>query len=98
MKNQENMNVLIWVVVGFEQRDGQDPQSLNKDTFCRLPVTSAQCNIGTENYPDAGILPNYDDYEHSHGYGQIKRAFTSLTKDDILKPYISDHDFWIFKC
>ena len=27
------------------------------------------------------------------GYGQIKEALRALTKDDILKPYISDNDF-----
>ena len=27
------------------------------------------------------------------GFGQIKEVFRALTKDDILQPYISDHDF-----
>ena len=58
---QENMNVPIWILIGFQQQDRQDSQNLNIDTFCRLPVVSAQCIIGTEKYPDAGILLNYDD-------------------------------------
>ena len=66
---------------------------MNNDTFCRLPVVSAQCIIGTEKYPDAGILFNYDDDYYSQGYDQIKQAFKALTKDDILQPYISDYDF-----
>ena len=36
---------------------------------------------------------NYDDDEYSQGYGQIKEAFKALTKDDILKVYISEDDF-----
>ena len=36
---------------------------------------------------------NYDDDDYSQGYGQIKEAFRALAKDDILQPYISDHDF-----
>ena len=36
---------------------------------------------------------NYNDIDYSQGYKQIKEAFIALTKDDILKPYISDHDF-----
>ena len=59
--SQENMNVPIWIIIGFQQRDRQDSQNLNNDTFCKLPVVSAQCIIGTEKYPDAGILLNYDD-------------------------------------
>ena len=59
------------------------------------PVTSAQCIIGTEKYPESAILLNYDDDDddYNQGYGQIKAAFRALTKDDILQPYISDKDF-----
>ena len=66
---------------------------MNNDTFCRLPVTSAQCTIGTEKHPDAGILLKYDDDKYSRGYAQIKKAFRALEKDDILRPDKSDHNF-----
>ena len=85
--SHENMNMPIWIIIGFQQRDRQDSQNLNNDTFCRLPVVSAQCIIGTEKYPDAGILLNYDDDDYSQGYHQIKEAFRALTKDDILQLY-----------
>ena len=91
--SQENMNVPIWIIIGFQQQDRQDSQNLNNDTFCRLPVVSAQCIIGTEKYPDAGILLNYNDDEYSQGYHQIKEAFKALTKDDILQPYVCEKDF-----
>ena len=91
--SQENMNVPIWIIIGFQQQDRQDSQNLNNDSFCRLPVLSAQCVIGTEKYPDAGIIINYDDDDYSQGYHQIKEAFKALTKDDILQPYISQEDF-----
>ena len=91
--SQENMNVPIWIIIGFQQQDRQDSQNLNNDTFYRLPVVSAQCIIGTEKYPDAGILLNYDDDDYSQGYHQIKEAFKALTKDNILQPYISDDNF-----
>ena len=93
MGSQEIMNVPIWIVIGFQQQDRQDSQNLDNDTFCRLPVVSAQCVIGTEKYPDAGILLNYDDDDYAQGYHQIKQAFKALTKDDILQPYITDEDF-----
>ena len=91
--SHENMNAPIWINIGFQQRDRQESQNLNNDTFCRLPVVSAQCIIGTEKYPDAGILLNYDDDDYSQGYHQIKEAFRALTKDDILQPYNSEADF-----
>ena len=91
--SQESVNVPILVSIGFQQRDRQDSQNLNIDNFCRLPVVSAQAVIGTENYPNTGILLNYYDHDYSQGYSQIKEAFRALRKDDILQPYISNNDF-----
>ena len=91
--SQENMNVPVWIFAGFQQQNRQDSQNLNNDTFCRLPVVSVQCIIGTERYPDTGILLNYNDDDYSQGYHQIKEAFKALTKDDILQPLISQEDF-----
>ena len=39
------------------------------------------------------MLLNFDDDDYSQGYDQIKEAFKVLSKDAILKPYISDADF-----
>ena len=90
---QEGVNVLIWIFVGFQQSDRQNEQNSNNDTFYRPLVTSAQCVIGTEKYPDSGILLNYNDDNYSQGYGQVKEAFKALTKYNLLQPYISDADF-----
>ena len=92
-RTHEGINIPIWIIVGFQQQDRQNSQNENNDTFYRPPVTSAQCIIGTEKYPDSSILLNYDNDDYNQGYGQIKEAFRALTKDDILIPYISDHDF-----
>ena len=91
--SHENKNVPIWITIGFQQQDRQNSQNLNLDTFSRLPIVSAQCIIGTEKYPDAGMLLNYDDDDFSQVYHQCKEAFKALTKDDILQPYISEADF-----
>ena len=90
---QETMDEPIWVVVGFQQQGREDSQNLSNDTFCRLPVISAQCIIGTEKYPDTKMLVNYDNDDYIQGYHHIKQAFKALTKDDILQPYISGDDF-----
>ena len=87
---QESMNVPVWIFIGFQQRNRQDSQNLSNDTFCRIPVVSAQCVIGTDKFADTELILNYDDDEYSHGYSQIKEVFRALTKDNILQPYISD--------
>ena len=91
--SQKSMNVPIWIIIVFQQQVRQDSQKLNNDTFCRLSVDSAQCIIGTQNYPDAGISLNYDDDDYSKGYSQIKDAFRASTKDDLLQAYISEQGF-----
>ena len=58
LETQEGINVPIWIFVAFQQNDRQNNQNLNNDTFYSPLVTSAQCIIGTENYPDSGILLN----------------------------------------
>ena len=90
---QENKNLPIWIITGFQQQDRQDSQNLNNDTFFRLPVVSAQCIIGSEKYPDTGILLNYDDDDYSQGYHQFKETFRALTKDYVLQPYKSEEAF-----
>ena len=78
--------------IGFQQKERQDSQNFNNDANYRPSKASVKCVIGTEKYPDAGILIIFDD-EFSQGYGQIKEVFRALTKDDILEPYKSDNDF-----
>ena len=90
---QKGINVPIWIILGFQKIDRQNSQNENNDTFYRPSITSAQCIIGTEKSPDSSILLNYNDDDYNQGYGQIKQAIRALTKDDILQPYISDHDF-----
>ena len=71
--SQQSINVPIWIILGFQQRDREDSQNLNNDTLCRLPVVSAQCIIGTEKNPDAGIILNYEDDNYSQAFIQTKK-------------------------
>ena len=90
---QEGVNVLIWIIIGFQQRKRRDLQSFNNETYIRSAVTSAQFYISMEKYPESAILLNYSDDDYSQGYCQSKEALRALTKNDIFKPYISDSDF-----
>ena len=89
---QEGVNVPISIIIEFQQTRRQHSQNMNNGTFCWSPVTTAQCLIPTEKYLDARILLNNNDDDYSQGFGQIKEVFKALTKDDMLKPYISVND------
>ena len=91
---KESVNVPIWIIEGFQQRERQDSQNSAIDTFYRPPVTSAQCIFGTKKHPDSAILINYtDDDDYSQVYGLIKEAFKARTKDDFLQLNISENGF-----
>ena len=89
---EEGINVPIWFIVGFQQRDRQNSQNLKNDIFYRPPLTSTQCIMRTENYPDSDISINYDDDGYSQRYAQTNQTFGALTKDDILNLYLTDQD------
>ena len=72
---QEGLNFSIGIIVGLQQRDKQDSQNINKDTFYKLPVTSAQCIIVVDKDTDSAILLNYNDDYYAQGYGKIMEAF-----------------------
>ena len=63
----EGVNIPIWIIIGFQQRESQDSQNMNIDTFYRPLITSAQCIIGTEKYPDTVILSDYGDDDYNQG-------------------------------
>ena len=90
---QEAMNVPIWIIVRFQQQNRQDSHNLNNDSICKIRVSSCQYNIGSKKYPDAAILSTYNVNDFSQGWGQIKKVLRALTKDDIFRPYISEHDY-----
>ena len=52
----EGINVFIWINVGFQQRNRQNSQNLNSDTFYRPPVTSARRINGTDKNTEAGVF------------------------------------------
>ena len=53
---QEGILKPMGIIVGFQQQDRQDSQTLNNDTFYRPPVTSAQGIIVTEKIPDSAFF------------------------------------------
>ena len=64
-------------------------QQLDNDSFCRSVVTFAQCNIGTEKYPDAGVNLDCENVKNSHSYCHIVFFFKNWTKDCIFEPDIT---------
>ena len=67
--SHESMNVSIWIIVGFQQKKLQESKNLSNEKFCRLPVVSAHCVIGTEKYPDSSMILIYVDDDYSQCYG-----------------------------
>ena len=89
----DGIDITIYVIVGFMQGDQFNQQHQNNDTFYRPSVVNAQCLIGSEKVPDAGIKCNYATDKYSQAYGEIVSCFRHLAKDIILQPYFTQKDF-----
>ena len=89
----DGIDVLIYVIVGFMQRDQFNQQHQLNDTFYRPSVVNAQCIIDSEKFPDAGINCIYAIDKYPQAYGEIVYCFRLSAKDNILQPYITQKDF-----
>ena len=89
----DGIDLPIYVIVGFMQRDQFNQQHQNNDTVCRPSVVNAQCIIGSGKFPNAGINCKYAVDKYSQAYGEIVSRSRHLAKDNILQPYITQKDF-----
>ena len=55
----DGIDIPIYVIAGFMQRDHLNRQHQNIDVFYRRSVVKAQSIFGSEKFPDAGINGNY---------------------------------------
>ena len=49
----------------------------------------AQCNIGTEKYPDFGINSDCTEDKNRQGHRQLVSCFKRLTIDVVVQPYVT---------
>ena len=56
LQTEEEILFPIWINIAFQQKDRQDSQNIKNGLHYRPPVTSAQCNIGTEKCSGSAIL------------------------------------------
>ena len=80
----DGIDIPFYGVVGFMQRDELNQQHQNNDTFYRPIVVNAHCIIGSEKFPDAGIICNYAFDRCSQAYGDIVSCFRPSAKDNNL--------------
>ena len=89
----DGIDIPIYVIVGFMQKDQFNQQHQKNETFCGPNIVNAQCIIRREKFPDAGKNCNYAIDKYSQAYGEIVSCFRHLAKDNILQTYITQKDF-----
>ena len=65
----------------------------NNSVFDTLPIIQAQTKIGSENFPENGIMCDYSRYNYSDAYFEIENFFRMYTQTDFLKPIIDYNNF-----
>ena len=78
----DGIDIQIYVIVEFIQRDQFNQQHQNIDTFFGPSVVNAQCFIGNEKNPDAGINCNYAFDKYSKRYEANASCFRHSPKDN----------------
>ena len=90
---RNGIDVPIYIIVGFMERDQFNLHYQNNDICYRPSVVNAQAIIGSEKFLDAGINCNYANDKLSQAYGEHVSWFRHLAKDDILYTYFTQKDF-----
>ena len=91
-----------YVIVGFQNRNNIESQTHDNATFDLLPISSAVCIIGSQNYTDKMITCDYDRNNYHEAYYEMESFFRNHTETNILKPFISlnlfrsIYNFYIF--
>ena len=75
------------------QRDQFNQQHHNNDTFCRPSVVNAQCIVGSEKFPNAGVICSFAIEKHSQAKAQNVSCFRLLAKVIFLKTFITQKEF-----
>ena len=89
----DGIDISIYVIVGFMQRSQFSQQHQNNVIIYRPGKLNAQCIIGSEKVPDAGIKCNFAIDKYSQAYGEIVSCFRYLANDKILQHYTTQKDF-----
>ena len=85
----DSVDMPIYVIVGFMQRDQFNQQHQNNDTIYRPSVVKAQCIVGSEKFPDTGRNCNFAIEKFLQEKGEIVSCFRHLAEDNILQPYFT---------
>ena len=88
-----DIDVPIYKIVGFAQRNQFSQQHQNNVTLYRPSKVNAQAVSGTEKLQDAELFCKYAFDEFSQAHGEIVSCFRQLAEDDLLQPYNTQKDF-----
>ena len=90
MSVEISTGIPTYIIVELQQTELKIIQTLGTDSFHRTSVSGAQCNMGMEQYTNAGLYLNSEDEYHPQGCGQNIECIEHITKDAILqlhRPY-----------
>ena len=90
---RDGIDLPIYGIVGFLQRDQFNQQHQITDRFYRPSIVNAQCIIGNEKFPDAGIKCKYAIDKKSEVYVEFVSCIKHLAKGNILQPYKTQKSF-----
>ena len=82
-----------FIIVGFQARNKIESQRHNNAIFYRLPISNANCKIGSEKHPDVGIEWDYDRDKYDPAYSGLENFSLLKSESNLLNPFIDLHNF-----
>ena len=76
--------VPAYLIKGFQNKNWLDNLADINEVSYRPHVISAQCIIGIEKLPEAGVKTEYANHEYSEAYGQLVSCLRHSSKDITL--------------
>ena len=86
------LDAVIYIIVGFQQRDQSKEHTLNNVTIHWPPTSWAQNTIATQMYLDVGVKFKYNDFDYCQGYSHFLKKYQVPNKSDMLQSFSSDRD------
>ena len=88
---ETSIDIPLQIIVGFQSIERLQSQTQNNGVFDQLNITSAQCRIGTDRYPDQPYTLDYTRNKYNDAYEAVRNYYYDFMEGK-SSPYLTFKD------